>query len=501
MWFAGNSEYYFANPGFNHQLPSFGPDTYPNSRSHSGADSYIEINNISKKGETMSLTVDNSLLADGFPDTFLNIHFFFDFTENGVPEMIGGLDSLWWSYGDSLILQYFYELGGSNFHLCVTRDENVPLLALAEEIEDSVRIQVFQKHDVNGFEALWSNTVLSSFPHRVYGVPDSEMVVLDFFFSKACVTEDTIRWFPKQPIIFPDQPFDSLLEATATVWHLEDASSSKIDTGIVAVLSEGGISLLSNGVRTSGFHDISFSTISVVDLDLDGQIEIIATDKEGSIYAVNTHFTLVSGFPIPVKAISPVLARNLFTGLNPELVVQIESGDILVLDWQGKELYRLANSRGNDLRMLSQYQGKNCIVIRSSIWLFDGTPPTDGNEWSSIHHDPTNRRRLKASLQFRVPDEFTLIDTKRTYNYPNPVIDKTTTIRIFVESAEKIDIMIYDIAGFFVEKINIESPTQGEINEVIWDVSRIESGLYYANVLATKGNKSKNKILKIAVVH
>ena len=75
MWYSGNSQYYYANPGFLGQPMSFGPDTYPDTRSNSGADSYISINDISTAGDTMSFTVANSLLADGFPDTSLHIHF------------------------------------------------------------------------------------------------------------------------------------------------------------------------------------------------------------------------------------------------------------------------------------------------------------------------------------------------------------------------------------------------------------------------------------------
>ena len=107
MWYSGNSEYYYANPAFLGQPMSFGPDTYPDTRSNSGADTYISIDNISSAGDTMSFTVANSMLADGFPDTSFHIHFLQDFTGDSVPEIIGGKDSLWWSSNDTLQQEYF----------------------------------------------------------------------------------------------------------------------------------------------------------------------------------------------------------------------------------------------------------------------------------------------------------------------------------------------------------------------------------------------------------
>ncbi|MFQ6676429.1 MAG: T9SS type A sorting domain-containing protein [Fidelibacterota bacterium] len=94
-----------------------------------------------------------------------------------------------------------------------------------------------------------------------------------------------------------------------------------------------------------------------------------------------------------------------------------------------------------------------------------------------------------------------LIDGNRTYAYPNPAAGGTTTIRVFVESADRVDIEIYDLAGYFVEKLTLESPLQGTVNEVVWNVSGVESGVYMANVTAGQQDRMESKILKIAVVH
>ena len=94
MWFDGNSQYTIANPAFMNQSPSFGPDTYPSTQSNSGADSYLEINDISKAGKVMAFTLANSLLADGLPDSSLQMEFLYDFDGDGENEIIGMSDSL-----------------------------------------------------------------------------------------------------------------------------------------------------------------------------------------------------------------------------------------------------------------------------------------------------------------------------------------------------------------------------------------------------------------------
>ncbi len=70
-----------------------------------------------------------------------------------------------------------------------------------------------------------------------------------------------------------------------------------------------------------------------------------------------------------------------------------------------------------------------------------------------------------------------------------------------MESAEEVKVEIYDLAGYFVERFQFDNLIQGEVNEVVWDVSGVESGVYFANVKATKGSDWENKIVKVAVVH
>jgi len=503
MWFDGNSEYYRANPGWEGQ-PSFGPDTYPNTRSNNGSDTYIQVNDISIPGDTMTFEIGNSFIADGFPDTTLNIQMFYDFTGDGVHEIIGGADSLWWSGSDSISITPFHDLSGE-YKLCVTNAEVKKELVVVEDFNSRLNVTVYDWNPQNErFDIKWINELGGlELPGYCYGSLESSTVKLIYYNKNdgteylAIVMEDT---FP-----FPELSDSNFVEFRVSS-EITDPNDGTVKRDSVAVYSTGGLSWKSveNGLliqQSEGLENSTFTTISLADMDLDGSMEAILISADGDVFVLNSNLTYVAGFPVSVNSDSPLLARDLENDEHPEIVVQSADGDIVVLDWKGNELYKLANSPDNALKMLSHYGGKNCIASQSVIWQFQDSTTNNGNEWVSLYHDPTNRSHLSAEIDLRQFSSSKLIDLKRTYNYPNPATEGSTTIRVFVESAERVEVNIYDVAGYFVTRFSMDSPIQGETNETIWDIRQIQSGVYFANVTATKGNDSESKILKIAVVH
>jgi hypothetical protein len=131
--------------------------------------------------------------------------------------------------------------------------------------------------------------------------------------------------------------------------------------------------------------------------------------------------------------------------------------------------------------------------------VFDEISENYGNEWTSTHHDFGNTRTLHLNIPKRIP-ESALMDKDKTYAYPNPVYDGSVKLRIAVESAEKVEIIIYDFAGYFIKKITMDKLIQGSILEQLWNIDDVESGVYFANITATSGTKSESEILKIGVI-
>ena len=502
MWFSGNQEYVNANPDMKGLAPRFGPFTYPDTRSNRGAASFLLIDEISAPGLVMTFNVSNSFLASGFPDTTLNIRFSLDYTDDGVPDLIGGKDSLWWMDGLTGAHMSFYSLPSDAF-LLWGGSTNIgktgsKQLACVSQVGDSLYVQtwVFDTDQLK-FVPIWNKRIKEDLP-TLLRLTDSQSVLLERWTGGVVVTEDSVYSYSIDYSSFNNHRVRS---------SVTDLMSNSITQTIAGIRSSGGLVVETVKESTvqlssSGQYDHHFQEIAMVDLDLDGLPEIIAVDSLGGVYAFNTNLTLVAGFPVTLEAIPPVLAKDLIGDEHPELVVQLTSGDLVVLNWQGEREYYLSNPVGDRLQMLSEYDGRNCILTGSSIWLFD-EPRSQviPNEWVQVHADPANSRSLVYSTSFTTPESKNLIDKSRTYVYPNPAREGKIVFRVFVEAAQSVEIMVYDVAGYFVRRFTMKTPVQHEVNEITWNVANVEPGVYFAVVNATNGSREESKQIKLAVIH
>lgn len=93
-----------------------------------------------------------------------------------------------------------------------------------------------------------------------------------------------------------------------------------------------------------------------------------------------------------------------------------------------------------------------------------------------------------------------LLDETKTYNYPNPVNEGSTQIRFFVNEDAAVTVRIFDLAGDLAAELKTAA-AGGFDQELNWNVSDIQSGVYFARVEAvTVSGKKDFKIIKIAVV-
>jgi hypothetical protein len=79
------------------------------------------------------------------------------------------------------------------------------------------------------------------------------------------------------------------------------------------------------------------------------------------------------------------------------------------------------------------------------------------------------------------------------------VYNGKTNIRFYVSENSSVEIKIFDMAGDLVDQLNTNA-AGGIDNEVEWNVSKIQSGVYYAHIKADGASQSATKIIKIAVV-
>jgi len=453
LWFKGNPEYERANPSMEGLAPEFGTFTYPSTVSNEGASTFITIGDISVQADTMSFTVSSSLLADGFPDTSLHIGLVYDFDNDGVQEIAGGQDSIWVAQeSDITIRNDFYQPVGAVYDWSVVFIDQVLHLAINEVSDGSnTKILFFQwQADEQTFQWVQDTTIASNNVLVMSNTTGSPVFITDTIYQVQTV------------VLNDDGTVDSL---NSRPWA------------------------------------------SAADLNLDGEAEYLYIDYQlvdipnfyGTLEAKHMNGVTVSGFPLyNYPHVQKSLIKNLYGDDHPEIVVRNDNGEIIVINWQGQVEYRLTDY--GDLICLSDYGGRNAIVTASAIWFFDEVSENHGNEWTSTHHDFGNTRTLQLNIPKRISDSV-LIDKDKTYAYPNPVYDDYVYFRVAVESAERIEIMIYDLAGYFIRQINFEGPSKGAIEEESWRVRDIESGVYFANVTAWSGDQSETKVLKVAVIH
>ena len=455
MWFKGNPEYERSNPSMDGLSPEFSHFSYPSTVSNSGSASFITIDNIGHQSDTMHFNVYNSLLADGFPDSSLHIRLVYDLDNNGLMDIIGGVNSLWIAEeGNLLNKQYFYYTTNNIYDISIRLFNNSNQLVILEK-DDIVSYVNFYK----------KNFSLGN---------------LEYVFS------DTLEMLDA---VFINNNSNNLIYKETTDPFFNTAYS---------INNDGSTDSISG-----------YPLLSISDLDLDGQSEYLVVKN----YSQNTSLShigmlevrninnnvMVSGFPVDsISNQYPALIKDLYGDEHPEIIVKNKNDEIIIINWKGEIEYSLVNH--GSLICLADYQDKNAIITSSSIWLFDEVSENRGNQWATKNHDFGNSRTLQLHIPEK-PYQNTLIDKNKTYAYPNPAYNEKVNFRIAVESAEKIDIMIYDVAGYFIHKINFMNPIMGMIEEKVWNVDQIEPGVYFANITAWNGDTSETEILKVVILH
>ena len=455
MWFKGNPEYERSNPSMDGLSPEFSHFSYPSTVSNSGSASFITIDNIGHQSDTMHFNVYNSLLADGFPDSSLHIRLVYDLDNNGLMDIIGGVNSLWIAEeGNLLNKQYFYSTTNNIYDISIRLFNNSNQLVILEKDNIASYVNFYKKN--------------------------SSLGNLEYVFS------DTLEMLDA---VFINNNSNNLIYKEATDLFFNTAYS---------INNDGSTDSISG-----------YPLLSISDLDLDGQSEYLVVKN----YSQNTSLShigmlevrninnnvMVSGFPVDsISNQYPALIKDLYGDEHPEIIVKNKNDEIIIINWKGEIEYNLVND--GSLICLAEYQDKNSIITSSSIWLFDEVSENRGNQWATKNHDFGNSRTLQLHIPEK-PYQNTLIDKNKTYAYPNPAYNEKVNFRIAVESAEKIDIMIYDVAGYFIHKINFMNPIMGMIEEKVWNVDQIEPGVYFANITAWSGDTSETEILKVVILH
>ena len=193
-----------------------------------------------------------------------------------------------------------------------------------------------------------------------------------------------------------------------------------------------------------------------------GAIAILAASVNGSLYAyeVSGGRREVSGFPLEIGAAAlatPALSGDVLTAVSvDDEVRRWRLSDVSGVGW-GKLF-------GDD-------DNASFISIASG-----DPPPVPG-----------------ASER--------LIDGAETYNWPNPIRNGTTHLRVATSRDARVKVRIVDAAGQIVEDVEIGDVRAGIPKEVVWQAGDAESGLYFARFTAeTADGDEETELVKMAII-
>lgn len=324
----------------NSQVVEFTPNTKPNSRSNSGANTHIEIGNFSEPGEVMTFSVREQISKTGFPQfvgesgTLTNSPIMADLDGDGAREIIWGSNLsarvlVWKSDGSKLIpnsevasrqkingaieslpLAVFAEPAG-NFcfspavaelnqqRFVVLATDQASVVYFPEDLDGNGRAdQLFSVQNGETFSTHPMVIQKSGEFKIIVGAASGRIFSIDHNGSSselAQVTSHTISGF---------------------AWYFPDRIVFNTKQGAVGLLAEDGGVLWQTSTNRA-----SSRTPVVGDLDKDGALDIIHISDDGVIHVFDQNGGALTGFPRATN-VSPASHIGL-ADLNGDVFVEM----------------------------------------------------------------------------------------------------------------------------------------------------------------------------------
>ncbi len=486
MWFAENKEYFRANAEGNMDFTGY---TYPNTKSNSGANSGIEFLKISKAGEIMNINFISSYMATYLTDDNKSILFQWDVDGDGDLDFVGEGDSLWW--GDDLNdINAFHENEGEDLQVCVVQNSNPMALASVKRVGDNHVVEWFEFNgEIKSFLKKWEKNITTTNSLELFkAISEGEITIVQDGESFFQVEKSEISAISASSELFPISTYNGQMTFSFAKYF------SYANYPILSI----------NGIKSH------YDKVSLIDLENDRIAEMIIVDVDGNIHALSEDLNYKNGFPVYTNSSSSVLGMDLLNDSEREMVYQHQDGTIRILDHEGIELEQYASSKS--LKGLVNYKDIHAVMTENKLITFKNNSDANVNEWQYENSSPDRSSVLR--LEKYNPTPTFLMNKDQSYAYPNPSYGEEVVFRISVGEAKKIEIHIFDLAGYPVEVLKKETGPLKQpifdknskpyilrnIIKIPWDISIVESGVYLARVVVSNQGKSEEKIIKVGVI-
>ncbi|MBN2029560.1 VCBS repeat-containing protein [bacterium] len=579
-WFEDNAVHMLANQS--HEV-LFSPDTYPNSRSYSGANSHIVLSDFSKVDTVMTFSVSNDLIQEGFPREFgleggvPYPPLFGDIDGDGETEILvateGGLIYAWKTDGrpvmDSNAFGYRISVSGDTMTFPVaffadvgnrivtapifidrTSQVNAGIVLATEggalqvlEVENGsvhqTQLHLDEGENINALMRLSDQVVYGTQSGSVVGVGCPEEFIWQQDLQNGpiaglCQVEENDEIFigvlthygqlflldsrgdinRNNPIFSSEGwtcPAAARFRPDLPAWVQPNLSPFSLVT-----LANQGIGFIvdnANNIRSfgDGFLPENPSDPALGDIDGDGFMEIVVT-AGSQIWSFNHNGSLSDYFPIPYFrrdiSLSPPLLGDIDGDGHIDIVVTTSNGNVEAYHYDGTLVDGFPLSTGGSAvipPVLLDLDGDGDVEIGAvsersvlTVWDLAGRYDSEMVPWGSHLHDVAHTGMNPQRLQETAPSG-SWMPTYLVYNYPNPTEGDYTTIRYRLEQPADIRIQIFDLAGELIDELT--GPGEGQTeNEVIWNLTDVESGTYFCQVQAKGVQGEKVVTIKIAVI-
>ncbi len=254
---------------------------------------------------------------------------------------------------------------------------------------------------------------------------------------------------------------------------------------------------------------IIYSSPTLTDINKDGNQEIIfsADDK---VFAVNRNGVVIDNFPFSANGVSKITGGISVADIDGdgvyECIFGTGDGRVYAYNTQGKIIDGFPVLTGKEIKStpaIVNTDGKFGIVVYSTdgymygwktAWDYDSNRVLWRNYLNNQNHSNLGFGVFTSSVTGPC------LPSDKVYNWPNPVYSNTTNIRYFLNgTANSVKVKIMDLSGELVTTLT-GTANSGFDNEVVWDVSNIQSGIYIAVLELEGGSCSETPSIKIAVV-
>lgn len=251
---------------------------------------------------------------------------------------------------------------------------------------------------------------------------------------------------------------------------------------------------------------------AVGDMDGDGRPER-AFSGEGSVWVFGPAGALMDFYPLPriereTALSAPILADVDDDGLA-DVVVSTADGTLEAYTGDGKAAAGFPLAAGSGaLSAPSAFDldGDGDVELAAVsaagylyVWDLASDDGPGAVPWGMPRGDAQAGACLDITDPVRMDTGESLMPEHLVYNYPNPAVDGYTTIRYHLREDAEVGIRIFDLTGYLRKEFT-QSGRGSTDNEVIWDLSDVDSGVYFCEVHAVAPGAEKTVRFRIGVI-